>query len=804
MTIISTTIPNLVNGISQQPAALRLASQAESQVNGYSTVVEGLRKRPGTRHIKRLPASVLANSYFHTINRDAQEQYVVAISNGDLRVFDLQGNEKAVTFPHGKSYLGAANPRDVFRCVTVADYTFVLNTALKVQQSAEQTPNSRPNEAMVWIKQGSYGATYRVIVNNIEASYTVPDGSNSAHTSQVRTDHIASQLTSALVSGLGNGWTIQQYNSLIYIRRNDNAAFTVRTHDSIGENGSEAFYKTVQRFTSLPARALNGFKVEVTGDQSSSFDNYFVEFVTNDGSFAGPGTWKESLKGGEPLTFMAETMPHTLIRNADGTFTFKQAEWLPRKVGDIESNPMPSFVGRKISDVFFHRNRLGLVSDENVIMSRTGDYFNFFRGTNTAVLDDDPIDVGVSHTKVSLIRHAVPFAETLLLFSDQTQFQLAKTDILTPNTVSIDQATEYECSLRAKPVGIGRHVYFTVNRGKFTGVKEYYLDAATEVLDAAEITGHVPRFIPGDVFKIAASGTEDCLCLLTDQKRNELYIYKFYWAENEKMQASWSNWEFPSDAQVLNADFIESTLYLVVKRSDGIHLEYVDLEPGKLEPDWNIHIHLDQMVTANEVLSVTFDGGNPNLEGDDVTHVVLPYRLPTTNPENYRVIVAPGGTRTEGQVIQNFTLSEANGFTVVSLPGNWEGQPFYMGLPYVFHYEFSTLAVREDAPGGGQNVVGEGRLQLRRMSLLYDKTSYFRVEVTPKNRDTYRYVFSGRVVGSAENKVGDVPVERGKFRFALMGRNDQMSIKIINDTHLPCHFLSGEWEGYFILRSKRI
>lgn len=187
-----------------------------------------------------------------------------------------------------------------------------------------------------------------------------------------------------------------------------------------------------------------------------------------------------------------------------------------------------------------------------------------------------------------------------------------------------------------------------------------------------------------------------------------------------------------------------------------------------------------------------------------MTHVVLPYRLPTTNPENYRVIVAPGGTRTEGQVIQNFTLSEANGFTVVSLPGNWEGQPFYMGLPYVFHYEFSTLAVREDAPGGGQNVVGEGRLQLRRMSLLYDKTSYFRVEVTPKNRDTYRYVFSGRVVGSAENKVGDVPVERGKFRFALMGRNDQMSIKIINDTHLPCHFLSGEWEGYFILRSKRI
>lgn len=804
MTIISTTIPNLVNGISQQPFALRLASQAESQVNGYSTVVEGLRKRPGTRHIRRLPGTVAANSYLHTINRDSTEQYVVAISNGDLKVFDLKGNEKVVHFPYGKGYLSAASPRDVFRCVTVADYTFVLNTSRVVSQAGVVSPNDRPNEALVWIKQGSYGATYRVYLNGIEASYTVPDGSNSTHTAQVRTDFIASQLAAGLVSITGGTWVISQHNSLIYIRRPDNLPFTVQTNDSIGENGSETFYKTVQRFTSLPARAVNGFKVEVTGDQSSSFDNYFVEFHTNDGSFAGPGTWKESLKGGEPLRFDANSMPHTLIRNADGTFTFQPATWEDRKVGDIESNPMPSFVGRRISDVFFHRNRLGFVSDENVVMSRTGDYFNFFRGTNTAVLDDDPIDVGVSHTKVSLIRHAVPFAETLLLFSDQTQFQLAKTDILTPNTVSIDQATEYECSLKAKPVGIGRHVYFTVNRGKFTGMKEYYLDTATEVLDAAEITGHVPRFIPGDVFKIAASGTEDCLCLLTDQKRNELYIYKFYWAENEKMQASWSNWAFPAGVEVLNADFIESTLYLVVKRPDGIHLEYVDLEPGKVEPDWNIPVHLDQMITAANVQSVSFDAGNPNLEGDDVTHIVLPYQLTTTNPDDYRVIVAPGGARTEGQVIRNFSISHANGFTTVTLPGNWVGQPFYMGLPYIFHYEFSTLAVREDAPGGGQNVVGEGRLQLRRMSLLYDKTSYFRVEVTPKNRDTYTYVFSGRVVGSAENKVGDVAVERGKFRFALMGRNDQLAIKIVNDTHLPCHFLSGEWEGYFILRSKRI
>jgi len=155
-------------------------------------------------------------------------------------------------------------------------------------------------------------------------------------------------------------------------------------------------------------------------------------------------------------------------------------------------------------------------------------------------------------------------------------------------------------------------------------------------------------------------------------------------------------------------------------------------------------------------------------------------------------------------VVDNFTLENSSRHTTVVLKGDWRNQPFYIGTPYVFRYKFSPLAVREESQGGGQNVVGEGRLQLRRMSILYDKTGYFRAEVTPFNRSTYRYVFSGRVVGSANNIIGRVVVEGGKFKFPLMGRNDQIEITLINDSYLPCHFLSAEWEGFFTLRSKRL
>ena len=46
MPLITEQISNLINGVSQQPPALRLASQATTQDNGLVTIAEGLKKRP--------------------------------------------------------------------------------------------------------------------------------------------------------------------------------------------------------------------------------------------------------------------------------------------------------------------------------------------------------------------------------------------------------------------------------------------------------------------------------------------------------------------------------------------------------------------------------------------------------------------------------------------------------------------------------------------------------------------------------------------------------------------------------------
>jgi hypothetical protein len=612
----------------------------------------------------------------------------------------------------------------------------------------------------------------------------------------VTTDNIASQLASALDTNIGDNHNVSRYGSTIYLSRIYGSDFTVRGDDSISDTGLKVLKDRTQRFSDLPKRGRAGFRVEIAGDNSSSFDNYYVRYDTSSDN-GSDGIWKETTRGGITDTLDPGTMPHALIREADGTFTFREIDWTTRNAGDDESNPMPSFVGRKINDIFFHRNRLGILSDENVIMSRAGDYFNFFKSSATTTLDDDPLDVGVSHNKVSILRHAIPFNETLLLFSDQTQFQLGETQILTPETISINQTTEYECSLLAKPVGVGRFVYFAVNRGEYSGLKEYYVDGQTEAEEAADITSHVPQYAPRDIFKMAASTNEDVILFISKERPNEIYLYNFYWSGREKIQSAWTKWVLSDDVKVLNVDFIESTLFAVIETSNGVSIEKMFLEPDAVESNWNLHVHLDSKVGEGDC-TTAFSDVSTSEYPDGYTEITLPYTV-----DDGQMVTAPGGPIKAGRILPA-SFDNSGATTVLKVAGDWTSQPFYFGLPYNFLYRLSEINIKEDSGTGGKMSVGEGRLQLRKMSLLYDTSGFFEVKVSPYNRGTYTYTFSANTLGSLQSILGEVSIEGGRFNFPIMSRNTQVDIEIVNPSFLPSYFLSAEWEGFYTRRSERL
>lgn len=676
MAFINRPIPNLYQGVSQQAAALRLPTQCELQENAYSSIVEGLKKRPPTNHLAKLMDVDASEAYVHVMNRDSSERYILIVLNGDLKVFDFYGTQMTVSFPNGKGYLGSSYPQYGFAAITVADYTFIVNKDSKVAMT---------------------GAT--------------------------------------------SGGSIK---------------------------GSK------QRFTDLPTSGnVTNDIWEVSGDSNNDFDSYYVRW---DGA-----VWRETIKPGLPTNINGGTMPHQLVRNSDGTFTFQQVSWEPRIVGNDKRNPIPSFVGRYINDVFFHRNRLGFCADENVVFSRAGEFFNFFVETATNILDSDPIDVSVNHTKVSIIRHAVPFNTSLMLFSDQVQFQLSARDLLTPKTVNINAVTEFEINPDCQPIGIGQDLYFAVNRGNYTGIREYFVQPLTYTNDASDITSHVPKYVPGDVYRIIGSSSEDILFTLNGINRNEMHVYKFYWGtDDQKIQSSWSVWKFDENDKILNGACINNYLYLVIQRTDGVYLEVINIQAGIIDNDMGVLVHLDR----KKKLTGTYNSAT------NKTTWTLPY------PEANVQAVLGGAFGYQAGVV--LTLSRPSS-TTATANGDYSGLQVYFGRPYTMRYRFSEVFFRDNAD---KSVVSHYQLMLKNLEVLYNNTGYLRMEVTPKNRDTYKYVFTGQEVGVTE--LGSIPVATGSLKAPVYSDTKGLTIDLINDSYLPCYLQAAEWEAVLSTLSRRL
>jgi hypothetical protein len=100
-----------------------------------------------------------------------------------------------------------------------------------------------------------------------------------------------------------------------------------------------------------------------------------------------------------------------------------------------------------------------------------------------------------------------------------------------------------------------------------------------------------------------------------------------------------------------------------------------------------------------------------------------------------------------------------------------------------------------------------GRLQVRSLTLNFQDTNYFRLEVSPQGRDTYSQQvwtseFTGAVIGVSG--IGDITMHTGEKRFMIMGRNTKTQVDIVSDSYLPVAIQQGSWEGVYYPRSKEM
>ena len=841
---VAVTVPNLIQGVSLQPDSQKDPSQGEIQINAVSSIAEGLRKRDSTRTVAKVSSSLLGDAFIHTILRDQQEEYLAVITKDVIKVFDLDGNEKTVTADsNAYDYLDTVtDAKQDIRAVTIADFTWITNTKTNTAMDTAKAPESaRPkaHECLVWIKQAVYGNEYKVNVNNQEVkaetavAAVVVDGST-VRENRISTETIADEIVTAL-NGKNTGCTISRAGPVIWLQ-SDNP-ITVSATDGRGNSTLTAILDEVQVFTELPTIAPVGYQIEITGDPGTNFDNYHIEFEPRSGNF-GEGSWVETVAPGTEYKLDPDTMPHVLIRKADGNFWFGAVdgqtvtgipggvpEWGRRISGDIETSPDPSFIGFPINDIFIYKNRLGFLADENVILSRVRGFFDFFPETVTTVLDTDPIDVVASNNRVSVLRYAVPYQDELILFSPQIQYRFnAAETVLTPATAQITSLTNFDVDVNVRPQQAGGGIFFMQTNGQWSQMREFAVRGAGTALtaDAQDLTGYVSSYIPDDLYKMTVNDTGNAAFLISSKSTAQMmlgadytkriYTYKWFLRNTgdgaERAQNSWSYFQFKGTIRQIVC--IREVLYLLVEHGTEVFLEKMSVLDRAEESEVNAPypMLLDRLVSTTNATpsSVRMSKGTYDKQNDETTWT-LPFAA-TGLIEVWSAYNIFDKTKKAGPCLLG--TADGGSVTTVKARGDWSQEDVWAGEPYEMRYRFSRFKLMEQI-GGGKAVRNVVRTQVRQAKLNYHETGFFQAKVIPENRKEGLYTYDGAVLAVRNSTVGTPPSSAmsqdtalkysGVFNIPIMGRGDRVIVELLNDTPHPSKFSTVEWIGGISTRS---
>ena len=321
MAAISQRIANLIGGISQQPDTIKYSNQLRVCDNYYPDTASGLLKRPGLGGVAALP-NVVADGTWFMVFRDDSERYAIQFSKaGALKIWSanngIQQTVNAVA-AEATTYATHTDATDL-AVLQINDYIFVLNRNITVAQgstsSAAQTPY-----AFVSIDTIAYSSTYIITLNGTDFTYATPtNGSTQLNVTDIVTALAAS------INGNAN-WVATTVGNTIHIRRNTNVDFTIEAKGGSTGVAINAYKGIVTSVANLPTQFLNNVKIEVGGTAANAEDDYWVLFRTADNSAKGIGHWEETVAPGVVLGLNEETMPHVIIREANGTFTYRKLD----------------------------------------------------------------------------------------------------------------------------------------------------------------------------------------------------------------------------------------------------------------------------------------------------------------------------------------------------------------------------------------------------------------------------------------------------------------------------------------------
>ena len=592
----------------------------------------------------------------------------------------------------------------------------------------------------------------------------------------------ADTIIGGIIDNLPSGVTGKHIGTGIYLSSTN--PFSVEV---VEEDLMRCFQSSVNDVQNLPNQCKHGYIVKISNSRMAQEDDYYLRF-DGENNRDGSGSWSECAKPGiaKTLTNMPLVIQRTAIDSSSGvaTFTVKHFTYADRSVGDDITNPLPTFVGSRINKVLFFRNRLALLSGENVVTSRPGTLGepDFFIETALTVSAADPIDISAASMFPSELFDGIEINTGLLVFSTNQQFLLSSDDtVLNPDTAKLRSVSTFNYNKDMPPISLGTTVAYIDNSGKFSRLNEMANVRREGEPNVVEVSKVVPSLIPKDI-DLMTNSRENSIVLLGKTNVDTVIGYKYFQVSEQRQQASWFTWKFNNK---LIYHFIIDDEYFFLDEDyylQKIRLIQGDDDPSVTTNDVNYLLHLDNNTTLN--------GGVFDASAGTTTFSSVGWLNTVTTP-NYSLAVVDKNGR--------YGVPTVSG-TDLTLTGNWSNSQLPSGqtafdIGYVYDYEvqFPTLYPTK-AEGGRVTSDVNSSLVLHRIKLHFGKVGSYRTTLNRVGKVSYTDQHESSIVDQTE--AADVPFLPEFIKTVpVYERNINVDIilKSIHPSPATLHAMS--WEG---------
>lgn len=839
MPAITQQIPNFLGGVSRQTDDKKLINQLTECVNGYPDPTFGMLKRPGMKHTNVLKKAngtaftktELADAAWFFIDRATAGSYIGAIKGTNLFVWTAAEGTFCTVTNTGTGYL-TGTKQDDYHFRSIQDTTIIANKTVTTAMQAAGTfvANSQGTLKLLTLTSGDIcTVTIKGTSTGTAHTATATAQSSATFTTFLTGTHATHDLLGAIKTLLEarqtasdtqfNGkWYINSFANSITIRKTTEAnavvvdqepggsvtysAFSLSAVGGDLNNSLEASQDDVTNVSELPLESFHSHNLKILNSDTED-DDYYLKYIAADG-VGGKGYWQETIARDVSPGLNSATMPHELANTGATTFTFGPITYKNRLTGDDNTNPQPSFVGKKISSTFFYSNRFGVLSEDNVIFGVANDNYNFFSKSALTQVDSDPIDLNVSSVRPVTLSDVLPSPQGLLLFSERQQFQVYATDasILTPTSAVIRTLSNYEMATNVQPVDIGTTTAFVSRVPGYSKLFTMALRDVEQTPVVVDISKAVLEWIPDTVDDLTVS-PPNSIVMLVDRDTSYLYMYRFYNNGKEDLFQAWVKWELPGTIQA--ARIINDAVTVVSQQENEYTIGAIELDEL---PSGNI-LATSTSFTGNVPLDMATRPVKPHASVDavvydstnDITKVYVPY-TPIDDKDAVMLLTVPtadDGTTAEIDSDQGYwakaieRIEPTTNYRYFEVKGNFTAYAdgIVVGYGYDLEVVLPKFYLRTE-----QGADYTASLTIARIRMSVGRTGAIRFKVKPTGSNEWKNVehtAEGDIYSGDTNPV----VQERVFTLPIHQRNTNFELKVTSDFPYPVSLVSMMWEGNY-------